>query len=81
MEVLLRLDPQETRTFFGSFFDLPDAHWHGYLDDRLTPAELRAAMARVFVRLPGTLRRRLATTALGRPGLRLARSLLHQVAV
>jgi lycopene cyclase-like protein len=81
MEVLLRLDPQETRTFFNSFFDLPDVHWHGYLDDRLTPAELRAAMARVFVRLPGTLRRRLATTALGRPGLRLARSLLHQVAV
>jgi lycopene cyclase-like protein len=79
MEVLLRLSPADTRAFFAAYFDLPAADWQGYLDDSLSPAELHATMGRVFLRLPGRLRRRIATTALGFPGIRLARTLLRQV--
>jgi lycopene cyclase-like protein len=78
MEVLLRLDPPRTRAFFAEFFRLPDADWQGYLGDRLSAAELRAAMLRLFRRLPLRLRASLIGAALDRPGLELARNVIHR---
>lgn len=35
MEVLLKLDLEETREFFSAFFALSPFHWHGFLSSRL----------------------------------------------
>jgi lycopene beta-cyclase len=35
MDVLLKLNLAETRSFFNAFFDLSDFHWHGFLSARL----------------------------------------------
>jgi lycopene beta-cyclase len=40
MEVLLKLDLQETRQFFAAFFALSEFHWHGFLSSRLSFTEL-----------------------------------------
>lgn len=40
MEVLLKLDLEETREFFSAFFALSDFHWHGFLSARLGFIEL-----------------------------------------
>jgi lycopene beta-cyclase len=40
MEVLLKLDLEETREFFSAFFALSDFHWHGFLSARLGFLEL-----------------------------------------
>jgi lycopene cyclase-like protein len=79
MEMLLRLDPPRTRAFFTEFFHLSDADWQGYLDDRLSAAELQNAMMRLFRRLPTRLRGSLIGTALGRPGIDLARSVIQRL--
>lgn len=75
MEALLRLDARDTRDFFAAFFQLPDADWRGYLDDRLPAAELARVMGRFFAAASGRIRGGLASAALGAGGLRLARSL------
>eukprot|EP00878_Enallax_costatus_P018860 GHUV01019880.1.p1 GENE.GHUV01019880.1~~GHUV01019880.1.p1 ORF type:complete len:433 (+),score=152.84 GHUV01019880.1:416-1714(+) len=35
MDVLLKLNLEETRNFFNAFFSLSDFHWHGFLSARL----------------------------------------------
>jgi lycopene cyclase-like protein len=79
MEVLLQLNPRQTREFFAAFFSLPSADWQGYFNDRLSAEELRSVMARLFVSLPYGLQATLARAALSRSGLDLARSLLRQL--
>jgi lycopene beta-cyclase len=76
MEVLLRFDPVRTRAFFDEFFHLPPEDWQGFLSDRLPTPALRAAMARLFLRVPPPVRSVLRNTAIGRPGAHLARSLI-----
>ncbi|MQL83686.1 hypothetical protein Taro_016189 [Colocasia esculenta] len=40
MDVLLKLDLEGTRRFFGAFFDLKPHYWHGFLSSRLFLPEL-----------------------------------------
>jgi lycopene beta-cyclase len=80
MEVLIRLDPPRTREFFAGFFDLPEPDWTGYFSDRLSTAELRQAMARLFVRLSAPLRAELVRAGIRRPGFDLARALVRPAA-
>ena len=40
MDVLLKLDLQETRQFFSAFFGLSDFHWQGFLSSRLSFPQL-----------------------------------------
>ncbi|CAN5710808.1 lycopene cyclase family protein [soil metagenome] len=77
MEALLRLDTPAVHAFFESFFSLPDAEWQGYLNDRLTAAQLAAVMGRLFARAPGGIRRILLRTGAGSAGRRLAAGLLR----
>jgi len=79
MEVLLRLSPEQNREFFAGFFRLARDDWEGYFSDRLSAPQLRAAMARLFLLLPAHVRRTLAGTALSRPGVALAKSLVQQL--
>jgi lycopene beta-cyclase len=80
LESLLRLDTEETRTFFNAFFNLPAGRWEGYLNDRLPAAELATTMARLFARTPARLRWQLAAPALSGDGIRLATSWLRSLA-
>lgn len=36
MEVILKLDLEQTRQFFSAFFALSDFHWRGFLSSRLS---------------------------------------------
>ena len=49
MEVLLKLDLEETREFFSAFFSLSDFHWHGFLSSRLSFLELIGFGLSLFV--------------------------------
>lgn len=49
MEVLLKLDLEETREFFSAFFALSEFHWHGFLSSRLSFSELIAFGLSLFV--------------------------------
>jgi lycopene beta-cyclase len=40
MEVILKLDLEQTRQFFSAFFALSDFHWRGFLSSRLSFTEL-----------------------------------------
>ena len=40
MEVLLKLDLEQTRAFFSAFFALSDRHWRGFLSSQLSLTEL-----------------------------------------
>lgn len=40
MEVLLKLDLEQTRAFFSAFFALSDRHWRGFLSSQLGFTEL-----------------------------------------
>lgn len=40
MEVILKLDLNQTRQFFSAFFALSDFHWRGFLSSRLSFGEL-----------------------------------------
>lgn len=78
MEVLLKLDLEETREFFSAFFSLSDFHWHGFLSSRLSFWELigfglalfaessNAARADLLVKgLPGLVRMLARLAAIG----------------
>jgi len=71
MEVLIRLDPQQTRSFFEAFFALPEDDWSTYLSGRLDAAGVARVMRRVFGLLPGPLRRHLFARTFSRDGLKL----------
>lgn len=72
MEVLLTLDPAETRGFFDGFFRLPPEDWGGYLAGTLPAAGLARVMARFFALAPAALRTRMTTSAMGPMGRELA---------
>lgn len=67
MDVLLKLDLQETRQFFTAFFSLSDYHWHGFLSARLSFAELIAFGWSLFVN--SSTEARLSLLGKGLPGL------------
>jgi lycopene beta-cyclase len=78
MEVLLKLDLEETREFFSAFFSLSDFHWHGFLSSRLSFFELIAFGLSLFVHSSNAAR--LDLLQKGLPGLvrmltRLAKTL------
>ena len=67
MEVLLRLDLEETREFFSAFFALSDFHWHGFLSSRLSFLELIGFGLSLFVKSSNAAR--LDLLQKGLPGL------------
>lgn len=75
MEILLGLDARQMREFFGAFFGLPDADWHGYLGDTLQAGKLARVMAAFFAHAPPPVRTRLIRGAGGPAGVRLAATL------
>lgn len=76
LSALLRLDAAQTRAFFAAFFALPDRTWQGYLDSTLPPVPLAAAMMRLFVVAPGSVRAELLRTLLGPDAAMLARGIV-----
>ena len=67
MEVLLKLDLQETRDFFSAFFSLSDFHWQGFLSARLSFVELIGFGLSLFVNASNAARTNLLVKGL--PGL------------
>lgn len=67
MEVLLKLDLEETREFFAAFFALSDYHWHGFLSSRLTFTELIGFGLSLFAKSSNSARLNLLQKGL--PGL------------
>jgi lycopene beta-cyclase len=59
LELLLRLDDDAIREFFGAFFALPQAQWSGYLRIDTPPAEVAAVMSALFKSSSWSMRRRL----------------------
>jgi len=59
LDMLTRLDADQTRQFFGEFFDLPPDMWPKYMRSGTPPTELSAVMARLFRQAPWSTRRRL----------------------
>ncbi len=49
MEVLVKLDASDMRTFMESFFALPHRAWWGYMSGTLSPWEVASAMGRLFM--------------------------------
>jgi lycopene beta-cyclase len=60
LDMLLRLDTDGVREFFGSFFELPVERWTGYLRVDTPPMEIASVMAELFRSSSWTQRRRLA---------------------
>ncbi|GIW01766.1 lycopene beta cyclase [Roseiflexus sp.] len=60
---LMRCNSATIQAFFESFFSLPRHEWTGYLSDTLSTAELARTMLRLFVRVPGSVRRTLIAAA------------------
>ncbi len=60
---LMRCDSATIQEFFAAFFSLPRREWMGYLSDTLSTAELARTMLRLFVRVPGRVRRTLIAAA------------------
>lgn len=71
MEILIRLEPQQMRSFFEAFFALPEDDWSPYLSGRLDAAGVARVMRRVFGLLPGPLRRHLVARTFSADGRRL----------
>lgn len=61
LDVLTRLDGDDTRDFFETFFGLSVADQGAYLDIDTRPSALAAVMGRMFARSSWSMRRRLAT--------------------
>lgn len=76
MEILLKLDLQETRQFFTAFFGLSDFHWQGFLSSRLSLGELLAFGISLFINANNSTRLNLMRKGL--PGLaKMAGNLLR----
>jgi lycopene beta-cyclase len=58
LDVLLALDPAQTRAFFAGFFMLPAADWRAYLSRTASPLRLHRTMLALMARVPVGLRRR-----------------------
>lgn len=61
LDLLLRLDDDEIREFFGAFFRLPIGHIARYMRIDTPPQEVAAVMARLFSSVSWPMRRRLAS--------------------
>jgi hypothetical protein len=59
LELLLRLDDDEVRAFFGAFFELPIEQWRGYMRIDTPPWEVAAVMTKLFRASSWSMRRRL----------------------
>jgi lycopene beta-cyclase len=59
LEILLRLDEDEIRAFFGRFFDLPYEDWTAYLRIDTPPGQVAGVMTRLFGSSSWSMRRRL----------------------
>lgn len=57
LAALERLDPDDIRTFFDAFFDLPADQWSAYLRVDASPGQISRAMSGVFRRLSWRQRR------------------------
>ena len=67
MDVLLKLDLEETRQFFAAFFALSDRHWQGFLSARLSFLELIGFGLSLFAKSSNEARANLLLKGL--PGL------------
>jgi lycopene epsilon-cyclase len=76
MDVLCRLDLDQTGRFFDAFFQLPEAQWSGFLDATLPPSGVARAMAGLFVRSDLDLQRLLLGTTASPSGTALVRSVV-----
>ena len=56
LEKLMRYPEQQLRAFFRTFFSLPQQQWYGFLTNTLSLPELIAAMVRLFVVAPWSVR-------------------------
>jgi lycopene cyclase-like protein len=56
LEKLMRFDEAQLRHHFRSFFQLPDPQWYGFLTNTLSPAEVLAAMVRLYGTAPWDVR-------------------------
>ena len=61
LELLLRLDDDDVRDFFGAFFELPVEQWRGYMRIDTPPSEVAAVMTKVFRASSWSMRRRLVS--------------------
>ena len=61
LELLLRLDDDEVRDFFGAFFELPVDEWRGYMRIDTLPSEVASVMTKVFRASSWSMRRRLVS--------------------
>ncbi len=59
LELLLRLDDDDVRAFFGAFFALPVEQWRGYMRIDTSPSEVAAVMTKLFRASSWSMRRRL----------------------
>ncbi len=62
LEVVLALDTESTQKFFDGFFDLPADSWRGYVSRTASPLTLQRTMARLMLRVPADVRRRVLQT-------------------
>ncbi|MEX0658423.1 MAG: lycopene cyclase family protein [Egibacteraceae bacterium] len=67
LESLLRFGPEDTRAFFGAFFDLPPYRWRGFLSGERSVGALAATMLALFAAAPPGVRTTLASTAVQHP--------------
>jgi lycopene cyclase-like protein len=56
LEKLMRFDGPQLRHHFASFFSLPPQQWYGFLTNTITPAQLLAAMLRLYGQAPWDVR-------------------------
>ncbi|WP_254940453.1 lycopene beta cyclase [Cyanobium sp. Morenito 9A2] len=56
LEKLMRFPEAQLRAFFATFFALPAEQWYGFLTNTLSLPDLVAAMLRLFVTAPGSVR-------------------------
>ena len=56
LEKLMRFSEPQLRAHFATFFSLPPAQWYGFLANTTTVPELLAAMVRLFVQAPWSVR-------------------------
>ena len=76
MDVLLKLDLEQTRDFFASFFSLSDYHWQGFLSARLTFPQLIGFGVALFAHASNAARANLLVK--GIPGLAVMLARLAQ---
>ena len=56
LEKLMRFSPPQLRAHFTTFFSLPQEQWYGFLSNTLSLPQLMAAMVRMFVVAPWSVK-------------------------